>query len=227
MGRAGLHYDHQEDNEVHRHLVEEDPQDQYFAVELHRGQRGFGFSIRGGREFHSMPLFVLRMAVDGPAAMDGRLRVGDQLVEINGNTTKNMTHGEAIEIIKAGGQTVRLLVRRGKTPNNAAFLDQNALSPTSPTPVSVGRPVSSLSQPVSHNTGSVSGPISHSSPRYPPQYGLQHLPPPTQTLPQQYQHQQHPPHQQQHQQQQQQQQQFQQHQVPHSQPSQHHQYTSG
>ena len=44
------------------------------------------------------------------------------MIEINGHTTKNMTHGEAIEIIKAGGQTVRLLVRRGKTPNNAAFL---------------------------------------------------------------------------------------------------------
>ena len=44
------------------HLGEED---QYFAVELARGNRGFGFSIRGGREFHSMPLFVLRMAVDG------------------------------------------------------------------------------------------------------------------------------------------------------------------
>merc|ERR1719481_10932 len=189
---------HREDQEVNSHLAEEE---QYFAVELQRGQRGFGFSIRGGREFHSMPLFVLRMAVDGPAAMDGRLRVGDQLVEINGNTTKNMTHGEAIEIIKAGGQTVRLLVRRGKTPNNAAFLDQNALSPTSPTPVSVGRPVSSLSQPVSHNAGSVSGPISHSSPRYPPQYGqIQH--PPNQSLPQQYQQ-----HQQQHQMQQQQMQQ--------------------
>ena len=43
---------------------EEEPE-QFFAVELQRGQRGFGFSIRGGREFHSMPLFVLRMAVDG------------------------------------------------------------------------------------------------------------------------------------------------------------------
>ena len=52
----------QEDQEVNSHLAEED---QYFAVELQRGQRGFGFSIRGGREFHSMPLFVLRMAVDG------------------------------------------------------------------------------------------------------------------------------------------------------------------
>jgi len=56
------HFNFQEDQEVNSHLAEED---QYFAVELQRGQRGFGFSIRGGREFHSMPLFVLRMAVDG------------------------------------------------------------------------------------------------------------------------------------------------------------------
>lgn len=85
-------------------------------MELARGARGFGFSIRGGREFHSMPLFVLRIAVDGPAAADGRLRVGDQIVEINGVNTKNMTHGEAIELIKSGGAVVRLLVRRGKMP---------------------------------------------------------------------------------------------------------------
>ena len=55
-------FKYQEDQEVGAHLGEDD---QYFAVELGRGNRGFGFSIRGGREFHSMPLFVLRMAVDG------------------------------------------------------------------------------------------------------------------------------------------------------------------
>ena len=60
----------QEDQELN--MLELD--DQYYAVELQRGARGFGFSIRGGREFHSMPLFVLRIAVDGPAAADGRLR---------------------------------------------------------------------------------------------------------------------------------------------------------
>jgi len=171
---------HREDQEVNSHLAEEE---QYFAVELQRGQRGFGFSIRGGREFHSMPLFVLRMAVDGPAAMDGRLRVGDQLIEINSQSTKNMTHGEAIELIKNGGMTVRLLVRRGKAPNSA-FLDQAGLSPTSPTPVSVGRPVSSLSQPgPSQPQGHQGphgphgpGPVSHSSPRYPPQYGGNQVP---------------------------------------------------
>ncbi|XP_023338939.1 membrane-associated guanylate kinase, WW and PDZ domain-containing protein 1 isoform X4 [Eurytemora carolleeae] len=163
---------HREDQEVGAHLGDED---QYFAVELGRGNRGFGFSIRGGREFHSMPLFVLRMAVDGPATADGRLRVGDQLIEINGQSTRNMTHGEAIETIKNGGTAVRLLVKRGKAPP-PAILDQTSLSPTSPTPLPHTRPVSSLSQPTNGNgippnhegQGNGNGPVSHSSPRYPP-----------------------------------------------------------
>jgi hypothetical protein len=50
-------------------------EEQYHAVELSRGTRGFGFSIRGGREFQNMPLFVLQIAEGGPAAVDGRLNV--------------------------------------------------------------------------------------------------------------------------------------------------------
>ena len=49
--------------------------EEFYSVELARGDRGFGFSIRGGREFQNMPLFVLRMADGGPAAVDGRLNV--------------------------------------------------------------------------------------------------------------------------------------------------------
>ena len=43
-------------------------------VELHRGSRGFGFSIRGGREFNNMPLFVLKVAPGGAAALDQRMK---------------------------------------------------------------------------------------------------------------------------------------------------------
>ncbi|KAK6040371.1 PDZ/DHR/GLGF domain protein [Cooperia oncophora] len=77
--------------------VENDESDSpIISVELERGVRGFGFSIRGGQEFGAMPLFVLRIAEDGPAAIDGRLRVGDQLISINGRDTKGLTHEEAI-----------------------------------------------------------------------------------------------------------------------------------
>ncbi|MFH4979083.1 hypothetical protein AB6A40_005792 [Gnathostoma spinigerum] len=85
------------------------------SVELTRGPRGFGFSIRGGQEFDSMPLFVLRIADDGPAAIDGRLRIGDQLVEINGHSTKGMTHANAIQLIKQSS-TVHLIVSRTRSP---------------------------------------------------------------------------------------------------------------
>uniref|UniRef100_A0A667YQ14 Membrane associated guanylate kinase, WW and PDZ domain containing 2 n=1 Tax=Myripristis murdjan TaxID=586833 RepID=A0A667YQ14_9TELE len=89
------------------------PQDfDYFTVELEKSVKGFGFSIRGGREY-KMDLFVLRLAEDGPAIRNGRMRVGDQIIEINGDSTRDMTHARAIELIKAGGRRVRLLLKRG------------------------------------------------------------------------------------------------------------------
>ncbi|XP_023205651.1 membrane-associated guanylate kinase, WW and PDZ domain-containing protein 2 isoform X5 [Xiphophorus maculatus] len=84
----------------------------YFTVELEKSMKGFGFSIRGGREY-KMDLFVLRLAEDGPAIRNGRMRVGDQIIEINGESTRDMTHARAIELIKVGGRRVRLLLKRG------------------------------------------------------------------------------------------------------------------
>uniref|UniRef100_A0A8C2DEX4 Membrane-associated guanylate kinase, WW and PDZ domain-containing protein 1 n=1 Tax=Cyprinus carpio TaxID=7962 RepID=A0A8C2DEX4_CYPCA len=89
------------------------PQDfDFFTVELEKGMKGFGFSIRGGREY-KMDLFVLRLAEDGAAIRNGRMRVGDQIIEINGESTRDMTHARAIELIKSGGRRVRLLLKRG------------------------------------------------------------------------------------------------------------------
>ncbi|KAG8191377.1 hypothetical protein JTE90_006121 [Oedothorax gibbosus] len=107
---------------------------QYHAIELRRGAKGFGFSIRGGREFHHMPLFVLRIAEGGPAHIDGKLVVGDQLIEINGQNTKNMTHAQAIELIRQGNDLVRLLVRRGSLQEGMGQLSLDS------DPFEAGRP---------------------------------------------------------------------------------------
>ena len=40
-------------------------------------------------------------------------QVGDEILEINGETTKNMKHSRAIELIKNGGRRVRLFLKRG------------------------------------------------------------------------------------------------------------------
>ncbi|KAG8435873.1 hypothetical protein GDO86_007098 [Hymenochirus boettgeri] len=88
------------------------PDQDVYSVELDRGLKGFGFSLRGGKEYN-MDLYVLRLAEDGPAAKCGKMRVGDEILEINGETTKNMKHARAIELIKNGGRRVILCLKRG------------------------------------------------------------------------------------------------------------------
>uniref|UniRef100_A0A670Y551 Membrane-associated guanylate kinase, WW and PDZ domain-containing protein 1 n=1 Tax=Pseudonaja textilis TaxID=8673 RepID=A0A670Y551_PSETE len=88
------------------------PEQEFYTVELERGAKGFGFSLRGGREYN-MDLYVLRLAEDGPAERCGKMRIGDEILEINGETTKNMKHARAIELIKNGGRKVRLFLKRG------------------------------------------------------------------------------------------------------------------
>uniref|UniRef100_A0A672G5M5 Membrane-associated guanylate kinase, WW and PDZ domain-containing protein 3 n=1 Tax=Salarias fasciatus TaxID=181472 RepID=A0A672G5M5_SALFA len=82
------------------------------TVELERSPRGFGFSLRGGTEYN-MGLYILRLAEDGPALLDGRIHVGDEIVEINGEPARGISHTRAIEVIQAGGNKVVLLLRPG------------------------------------------------------------------------------------------------------------------
>uniref|UniRef100_A0A8C2K233 Membrane-associated guanylate kinase, WW and PDZ domain-containing protein 3 n=1 Tax=Cyprinus carpio TaxID=7962 RepID=A0A8C2K233_CYPCA len=92
-------------------------------VELERGPRGFGFSLRGGTEYN-MGLYILRLAEDGPALQDGRIHVGDQVVEINGEQTQGISHTRAIELIQAGGNKVLLLLRpQALLPENSSAGD--------------------------------------------------------------------------------------------------------
>uniref|UniRef100_A0A3B3Z9X0 Uncharacterized protein n=1 Tax=Periophthalmus magnuspinnatus TaxID=409849 RepID=A0A3B3Z9X0_9GOBI len=72
----------------------------------------FGFSLRGGREYN-MDLYVLRLAEEGAAVRNGKMRVGDEILEINGESTKGMKHARAIELIKSGGRRVHLVLKRG------------------------------------------------------------------------------------------------------------------
>ncbi|XP_065505777.1 membrane-associated guanylate kinase, WW and PDZ domain-containing protein 3 isoform X1 [Caloenas nicobarica] len=121
-----------------------------FPVELERGPRGFGFSLRGGKEYN-MGLFILRLAEDGPAVKDGRVHVGDQIVEINGEPTQGITHTRAIELIQAGGNKVLLLLRPGTglipdhgdwdssnpSSSNVIYEEQSPLSSSSHSPSEV------------------------------------------------------------------------------------------
>uniref|UniRef100_A0A8C7NUE7 Membrane-associated guanylate kinase, WW and PDZ domain-containing protein 1 n=1 Tax=Oncorhynchus mykiss TaxID=8022 RepID=A0A8C7NUE7_ONCMY len=146
------------------------PDFDFFTVELEKSVKGFGFSIRGGREY-KMDLFVLRLAEDGPAIRNGRMRVGDQIIEINGDTTRDMTHTRAIELIKSGGRRVRLLLKRGtgQVPEYDSTSPWDARPSASPSLSEVALPPDTLTMP---------SPSSHlTPPQQPPGPNLARLPP--------------------------------------------------
>lgn len=83
------------------------------SVTLRKGERGFGFSIRGGE---GMPLFVLRIAERGPAWEDGRIKVGDEILSIDDKNAEAMSHAQAVNTIRDCNDTVTLLIRRPLKP---------------------------------------------------------------------------------------------------------------
>ncbi|XP_026162693.1 membrane-associated guanylate kinase, WW and PDZ domain-containing protein 1b isoform X2 [Mastacembelus armatus] len=106
---------------------------EFYSVDLERDNKGFGFSLRGGREYN-MDLYVLRLAEEGAAVRNGKMRVGDEILEINGESTKGMKHARAIELIKSGGRRVHLVLKRGdgSVPEYDGIInDSGAVNPAS------------------------------------------------------------------------------------------------
>lgn len=85
---------------------------QYKAINLERGPDGLGFSIVGGHgsPHGDLPIYVKTVFGKGAAAEDGRLKRGDQIMAVNGQSLEGVTHEEAVGILKRTKGTVTLTV---------------------------------------------------------------------------------------------------------------------
>ncbi|XP_034532120.1 multiple PDZ domain protein isoform X4 [Notolabrus celidotus] len=85
---------------------------QYKTITLDRGPDGLGFSIVGGygSPHGDLPIYVKTVFGKGAAAEDGRLKRGDQIMAVNGQTLDGVTHEEAVGILKRTKGTVTLTV---------------------------------------------------------------------------------------------------------------------
>ncbi|XP_033613552.1 multiple PDZ domain protein isoform X9 [Fukomys damarensis] len=82
------------------------------SIMLDRGPDGLGFSIVGGygSPHGDLPIYVKTVFAKGAAAEDGRLKRGDQIVAVNGQSLEGVTHEEAVAILKRTKGTVTLMV---------------------------------------------------------------------------------------------------------------------
>ncbi|XP_076876625.1 disks large homolog 2 isoform X3 [Brachyhypopomus gauderio] len=88
-------------------------------IKLVKGPKGLGFSIAGGVGNQHIPgdnsIYVTKIIDGGAAQKDSRLQIGDRLLMVNNYTLEEVTHEEAVAILKNTADVVYLKV--GKPTN--------------------------------------------------------------------------------------------------------------
>uniref|UniRef100_A0A8C9KED9 PDZ domain-containing protein n=1 Tax=Panthera tigris altaica TaxID=74533 RepID=A0A8C9KED9_PANTA len=93
-------------------------------IELEKDKNGLGLSLAGNKDRSRMSIFVVGINPEGPAATDGRMRIGDELLEINNQILYGRSHQNASAIIKTAPSKVKLVFIR-----NEDAVNQMAVAP--------------------------------------------------------------------------------------------------
>lgn len=83
------------------------------------GRKSLGFTIVGGRDSPrgALGIFIKTILAGGQAADDGRLLAGDEILAVNGEPCHDLSHGEAVLLIKSirSGDICLQVCRRAST----------------------------------------------------------------------------------------------------------------
>ncbi|XP_060273379.1 tyrosine-protein phosphatase non-receptor type 13 isoform X10 [Ovis aries] len=96
-------------NDLENHL-EDFELEVELLITLNKSEKGsLGFTVTKGNQ--SVGCYVHDVIQD-PAKSDGRLRPGDRLIKVNDTDVTNMTHTDAVNLLRAAPRTVRLVLGR-------------------------------------------------------------------------------------------------------------------
>ncbi|KAL3972100.1 segment polarity protein dishevelled [Sarotherodon galilaeus] len=88
-----------------------------FVVELRKSSGSLGISVAGGinTNVHDGGIYIKSLVPGGAAERDGRIQIGDRLLEVDGSNLRGVTHHQAVEFLKRTGEVVSLLLEREPT----------------------------------------------------------------------------------------------------------------
>ncbi|XP_078347345.1 ras-associating and dilute domain-containing protein-like isoform X2 [Oculina patagonica] len=92
----------------------DDRQDDVFIVELEKGDDGIGLGLIDGlyTPLRSPGIYVRTLVAAGPAMKDGRLRLGDRILAVNGTSLVGADYQSAMQQIRQAGKHLSFLVAK-------------------------------------------------------------------------------------------------------------------
>lgn len=104
---------------------------EYEKITLERGPSGLGFTVAGGIDDPHRPndnsIYITKFIPDGPAALDGRLKLEDIIVRVDEINLTDVKHSEAVSALKNSGNRVQLFVKR-RSPVLVNNFNRNTLN---------------------------------------------------------------------------------------------------
>ncbi|XP_074598987.1 multiple PDZ domain protein-like isoform X4 [Brevipalpus obovatus] len=81
-------------------------------IEIDKKKIGLGLSVVGGSDTPLGAVIIHEVYPDGAAAVDGRLRPGDVILQVNDDDLHNVPHDQAISALRQTTSSIRMVVHR-------------------------------------------------------------------------------------------------------------------
>ncbi|XKL59691.1 hypothetical protein PGB90_000707 [Kerria lacca] len=91
------------------------------TIEINKDKMGLGLSIVGGCDTLLGVIIVHEIFSDGAAAKDGRLKPGDQILEVNSEDFRSIPHKKALTALRQTPSKITMVVYRDESIANSAI----------------------------------------------------------------------------------------------------------